>query len=83
MYADCYANQIKAVKAIFDSLGHYSRWDVAKLLMDNNKLNPVTRNSKKPDFKINNEDVTRLSEEYEIAKDKLEEIVEALRNLLN
>src|SRR3990172_5322636 len=31
LYAECHANQIKAVKAVFDSLGHYSRWDIAQL----------------------------------------------------
>ena len=83
LYSDCYANQIKAVKAIFDSLGHYSRWDVAKLLMYNDETNPVIKSSDKPHITITKDDVNRISERFEISKEKLEEIVEELRKILN
>ncbi len=81
LYSDCYANQIKAVKAVFDSLGHYSRWDIAKLMMYNDGLNPVIKNNVK--INIKNDDVLRISEEHEIAINKLEDIVEELKKLIN
>ena len=82
LYSECYANQIKAVKAVFDSLGHYSRWDVAKLLVTKEKVGPLADNNKLK-ITLKNDDVQRISEEHEIGRDKLESIMEELKNLLN
>ncbi len=77
LYADCYANQIKAVKAVFDSLGHYSRWDVVKLLIDREKQEPMTEKPVEP--WISSKKIKRISEEYEVPEEKLEAIAEELR----
>ena len=81
LYADCYANQIKATKAIFDSLGHYSRWDVAKLLIDRGKQEPITEKTVEP--RISSRVIKRISEDYGVSEEKLEAIAEELRKLIN
>ena len=83
LYADCYANQIKAVKSVFDSLGHYSRWDVAKLVYNKERLDPISKNKEKVDIKISTEDINRISEEHEVSKESLELILEELKQLIN
>ena len=83
LYADCYANQIKAVKAIFDSLGHYSRWDVAKLLIDREKQEPVAEKTAGSPPEISSREIKRISEEYGVSEEKLDAIAEELRKLVN
>ena len=70
LYADCYANQIKAVKAVFDSLGHYSRWDVAQLA--------IRKEGWEPEFYLTDSKLKRISEQYEISIENLESIIEEL-----
>ncbi|MEM7008677.1 MAG: hypothetical protein AAF462_06020, partial [Thermodesulfobacteriota bacterium] len=71
LYAECYANQIKAVKAVFDSLGHYSRWDIAKLAINKDGL--------EPEFEIPGEkELRRISEQYEISIENLESLIQDL-----
>ena len=82
LYAECHANQIKAVKAVFDSLGHYSRWDIAQLA--------VRREAWEPEFPLGGtfnanaetglsaSEVKRISEEFEISEEKLESLIEEL-----
>ncbi|MGI9533520.1 MAG: carbon-nitrogen hydrolase family protein [Thermodesulfobacteriota bacterium] len=84
LYAECFANQIKAVKAIFDSLGHYSRWDVAKLVLNSEGLNPETVNDYKQniDKQINPQEVKRISDKYEIEIEKLNDMLEELKKLV-
>lgn len=83
LYADCYANQIKAVKAVFDSLGHYSRWDVAKLLIDREKQEPVVEKTTGSPPEISSREMKRISEDYGVPEEKLEGIAEELRKLFN
>lgn len=72
IYADCYANEIKCAKAYFDGLGHYSRPDVAKLLLNtdhNTNLNYAdAAKAASPNYKY----LQQLSEEYEIKLARLE-----------
>ena len=84
LYAECYANQIKAVKAIFDSLGHYTRWDVAKLVINSEGLEPETKDDYKQnvDKQINPQEVKRISDKYEIETEKLYEMLEELKKLV-
>lgn len=83
LYADCYANQIKAVKAVFDSLGHYSRWDVAKLIFKKEKLDPIVREEKKLEIKLDSDNLNRISDEHKISKESLELILEELKQLID
>lgn len=84
LYAECYANQIKAVKAIFDSLGHYSRWDVAMLVFNSDGLSPELSSDYKRniDKRISSQEVKRISDRYEIEPAKLYEILEELKRLI-
>ncbi len=50
-------------------------------MMYNDGLNPVIKNNVK--INIKNDDVLRISEEHEIAINKLEDIVEELKKLIN
>lgn len=82
LYSECYANQIKAVKAVFDSLGHYSRWDIAQLLINNDPSNPEVKKSNNK-IKIDSDDIKRISEKYEINQENLEMLVNEIKELLN
>jgi nitrilase len=84
LYADCYANQIKAVKAVFDSLGHYSRWDIFQLRVNRrNKLNPETMGSVDNIISdIPQNELKRISEEYDISLSKLESLLTDIKQLL-
>ena len=84
LYAECYANQIKAVKAIFDSLGHYSRPDILKLVVnsDNNSQDEVSEFKKSVDRNINDQEVRRISDKYEIDVEKLYQMLEDLKKLI-
>ncbi|WP_329888013.1 carbon-nitrogen hydrolase family protein [Pseudoramibacter faecis] len=84
VYADCYANEIKAAKIYFDGIGHYSRPDVVKLFLDKNHNvnlnltdaigNPVA--VKEPD----SQSLKQISEEYEIKLQRLEALTDKIMN---
>ena len=80
LYADCHANQIKAVKAVFDSLGHYSRWDLAQLAVRTEGLEPEfeLRDSKIPQLEISDSELKRISEQHQISLENLESIIQDL-----
>ena len=81
IYAECHANQIKAVKAVFDSLGHYSRWDVAQLALNDKSLEPefINKQNTHP-VELPNIELRRISEQYEISMDTLESLIGELAN---
>lgn len=79
LYAECYANQIKAVKAVFDSLGHYSRWDVAQLALRQNSWEPETELDNNPG--LPKDELERISEKYEIDIENLYSLVDELNNI--
>ena len=84
LYSECYANQIKAVKAIFDSLGHYSRKDVLRIqdltAKGNGEINKELHDE--IEKKIDSRDVKRISDKYEIEIDKLNDMLEELKALI-
>lgn len=83
LYAECYANQIKAVKAVFDSLGHYSRWDIARLELRSEGWEPEApmRGGADPAADIPPGELRRISERYEIEIESLEALLEELNAL--
>jgi amidase/nitrilase len=85
LYADCYANQIKAVKAVFDSLGHYSRWDVARLSVRREDWVPEVPLNESPinEDELPEIELRRISEEFEISQDKLESLLQEIRKIRN
>jgi len=84
LYSECFANQIKAVKAIFDSLGHYSRNDVLKIQHLNGTENQEIKTEVKQviDKRIDSQDVKRISDKYEIEIEKLNQMLEELKTLI-
>jgi amidase/nitrilase len=48
LYADCHADAIKVNKAVFDSLGHYSRFDVARLDLREEPWSPFSHQKRAP-----------------------------------
>lgn len=80
IYSECYANQIKAVKAVFDSLGHYSRWDIATLHLNTRGVNPFSDGQLKN--RINNDDMNRISDKYGIEPEILEGIISDIGKML-
>jgi len=82
LYAECHANQIKAVKAVFDSLGHYSRWDIARLELRSEAWGPeVPMRDNQALAELPNGELRRISEKYEIGIDNLEALLEELNAL--
>jgi len=78
LYADCSAHHIKLAKALFDCLGHYTRWDVVRLQVRKEPWVPEIEIAEKPSLKISRSELRRISEEHEISIDKLEAVIEEL-----
>lgn len=77
IYADCHAEMIKAFKAICDTMGHYSRSDVAQVMIRSasgwRPAGEVYRSGpelKKP------MDIRRASDRYEVDEDVVREIAD-------
>ncbi|MGN1382781.1 MAG: carbon-nitrogen hydrolase family protein [Eubacterium sp.] len=74
VYADCHADEIRASKAFFDGMGHYSRPDVAHIELNpahNVNLTIAGRPSAgqyAPEYAY----LREISEKYEVALEKLE-----------
>ena len=83
LYADCYASQIKLAKAIFDCLGHYTRWDIVNLQVRREPWTPEVKAVNKPPVKLPMRELQNISEEYEISMDKLQGIICKLNSLLS
>ena len=83
LYAECYSNQIKAVKAIFDSLGHYSRWDIARLAIRHEPWVPEVPLTETPHTgdELHISELRRISEKFEIGMEKLESLVDEIRKI--
>lgn len=82
IYADCYANEIRAAKAFFDALGHYSRPSVAKLLVNTDhdqNLNLISNAGVSvPDYSK----MKQISEQYEVELKKIEQLAAKMENSL-
>ena len=83
LYAECHANQIKAVKAVFDSLGHYSRWDIAQLAVRQEAWNPEVplTDSSSREVELPADELRRISEKFEVTLDKLESMLEEIQKV--
>lgn len=77
LYADCYAHQIKVAKALFDCLGHYTRWDVVRLQVRSEPWTPEVE-VKRPLIELSADELSRISDKYDISPDKLGGIIEEL-----
>ena len=84
LYADCEANLIKLAKVVFDSLGHYARWDVARLAVRKEGWAPevFVRDTGPLPQEIPYAELRRLSEQFEVPVDKLEGLMAELEKIL-
>lgn len=82
VYGDCYAADILANQAFFDTKGHYSRPDVASLTLNkkaNQNLYTVNDQIAVPSYKR----IQEISEEYEVKLQKLEDLANRLETKLS
>jgi len=77
LYAECRARNIKIAKALYDCLGHYTRWDVVRLQLRKEPWTPEVAIGK-PEVELPRDELRRISEEYEIDMDKLQAIIKEL-----
>jgi len=78
LYADCEANAIRAAKVLFDSLGHYTRWDVVQLLVRNQGWEPeraLGEERRLASLRLPYGELKRMSERLEIPVEKIEEVL--------
>ncbi|MFQ5826836.1 MAG: carbon-nitrogen hydrolase family protein [Dehalococcoidia bacterium] len=78
LYADCHANQLKLAKVIFDCLGHYTRWDAVQLRVRKGPWTPEVVEAGPRPLEVPQEELRRISQEWEIEMDRLEGILEEL-----
>jgi len=78
VYADCEANLIKAAKVLFDSLGHYTRWDVVQLLVREEGWNPeqaLREERRRASLQFSAAELRRISERCELPVEKIETVL--------
>lgn len=85
LYAECYANQIKAVKAVFDALGHYSRWDIVQLRVRSEPWVPELpmESNYRPPLNLPFQELRNISEKFEVEIEKLELILEEIERIVS
>jgi hypothetical protein len=82
LYADCHAYHIKLAKALFDCLGHYTRWDLIRLQIRKEPRSPEIEMGKKAGIKLPIKELRQIAEKYEISMENLEELIKEL-NVFN
>jgi nitrilase len=76
IYAELDADDRRHTKAYFDALGHYTRWDLLRLDLRGEPLDPLTEESVV--WEIDEDTITRLAERYGITPEELTELLEEL-----
>jgi nitrilase len=83
LYADCQANSIKAAKVLFDSLGHYTRWDVVQLLVREEGWTPeraIREGRRAAVPRLRAAKLREISERYEIPPETIESLLEEIES---
>ncbi|KYH36942.1 MAG: nitrilase [Candidatus Bathyarchaeota archaeon B23] len=75
LYAELDADDRRHTKAYFDALGHYARWDLLRLDLRGEPLEPLAG---RPRRQIHPETIQELAERYGIEEEKLEEVLREL-----
>jgi len=76
IYADCQADMIKVWKAIIDTVGHYARPDVVRLLYMKSEGDDITERAAKALRKATAGELTSAAERHEIPRDDLAAAIE-------
>ena len=74
VYANCAAESIKIAKAFFDSLGHYSRFDVARLELRQDHWSPFVKTNRK----FTSSDLEAIAKKHNVDEEKVKKIYEEL-----
>ena len=75
IYADLQAKYIKVVKSVFDSLGHYARWDLVSLTIPPQPYEPVTQAAPAG---LRDRVVEKVSKEFQLEPERVEEVVRSV-----
>ncbi len=80
VHAELRDDERRATKAYFDTVGHYSRWDLIRLEI---RDKPWTPTKESEEMELSDMDLRVLSEKYHVPPDKLREMIEAIRDMTN
>ncbi len=81
LYADCDMQMRKAAKTVFDPVGHYSRYDVATLDLNERSPRPdAPVAGRTPVQDVGHDRLVEVADEFDVALDELEAIVERLQS---
>jgi amidase/nitrilase len=75
IYAELNADDRRHTKAYFDALGHYTRWDVMRIELMRESIEPL---SKKPRPFLDQERLEGIAEKHGIEPEKIKRVIEDL-----
>lgn len=78
IYAELQAKYIKVVKSVFDSLGHYARWDLVSLTTPPQPYEPVTQAAPAVPAGLRDRVVEKVSKEFQLEPERVEEVVRSV-----
>jgi nitrilase len=76
IYAELDADDRRHIKAYFDALGHYTRWDLLRLDIRGEPNEPLT--ARKPKRELDQKTMERLAEKYSLETEKLRDLLEEI-----
>lgn len=76
IYAELDADDRRHTKAYFDALGHYTRWDLLRLDLRGEPLDPLTEESAV--WEIDKDTIDELAERYGLTPEELAKLLEEL-----
>ena len=76
IYAELQAKFIKVVKSVFDSLGHYARWDLVNLTNPPSPYEPTTGTGAGAGHRINMEQIVDgIAKEFRLEPERVDAVV--------
>ena len=83
LYATLHDDLRRRVKAYFDAMGHYARWDVARLDLNDAPWTPLTPRGEKvpPRAEVSGEKLKILARKYGVDVVKLNQLIDELHSL--
>lgn len=80
--AEFHRDERRATKAVFDAVGHYSRWDAVNLEISDGRLEPIHWHhgaGSKEDGQLSGDELRSLAEEHEVPVETVEAILEVAK----
>ena len=75
LYADLFAKNIKVVKSVFDSLGHYARWDLVNLTTPPQPYEPVQAPPAAPPSYLMEQVAESVAREFRVDPERVNEVI--------